>query len=244
MSNEMIKVSSSYVMGKPLSIYGDVNSPLFVAKEVADWLGIKQSSAMIKDVDDDEKGMISINTLGGVQRVWSLTENGLYEVLFLSRKPIAREFKKKVKEILHKLRTTGEVSLPRTLPDALRKLADTEEARQIAETRIAELTPKAEVFDDVMDDSGLMSIDDAAKILHAGTNEFMAFLRFKKVLKKQGWHRNKPYQSQIDNGNFEMKYRKDDEYTRSAPKVFLTDKGFSHVRQLWVYRHYDDTEVC
>ena len=38
-----------------------------------------------------------------------LTENGLYEVLMMSRKPIAKKFKKEVKRILHDLRLNGTV---------------------------------------------------------------------------------------------------------------------------------------
>ena len=38
---------------------------------------------------------------------WFLTEDGLYEVLMQSRKPIAKEFKKKVKEILKSIRKHG-----------------------------------------------------------------------------------------------------------------------------------------
>lgn len=44
---------------------------------------------------------------GGNQQVWFLTEDGLYEVLMQSRKPIAKEFKKGVKEILKTIRKTG-----------------------------------------------------------------------------------------------------------------------------------------
>ena len=33
------------------------------------------------------------------QEMWFLTENGVYEVLMLSRKPIAKEFKKEVKKM-------------------------------------------------------------------------------------------------------------------------------------------------
>lgn len=42
--------------------------------------------------------------------VWFLTEDGLYEVLMQSRKPIAKQFKRGVKEILKSLRRTGSYS--------------------------------------------------------------------------------------------------------------------------------------
>ena len=39
--------------------------------------------------------------------MWLLTEDGLYEVLMQSRKPIAKQFKKEVKEILKSIRKSG-----------------------------------------------------------------------------------------------------------------------------------------
>ena len=42
--------------------------------------------------------------------MWFLTEDGVYEVLMQSRKPIAKQFKKEVKKILKEIRTTGEYS--------------------------------------------------------------------------------------------------------------------------------------
>lgn len=62
---------------------------------------------MLSLVDDDEKGVTQFVTPGGNQQVWMLTEGGLYEVLMQSRKPIAKQFKKGVKQILHEVRTTG-----------------------------------------------------------------------------------------------------------------------------------------
>ena len=66
---------------------------------------------MMKKVDDDEKVTNKVCTPGGVQTAWFLTENGLYEVLMLSRKPKAKEFKKKVKEILKTIRKTGQAKI-------------------------------------------------------------------------------------------------------------------------------------
>ena len=62
---------------------------------------------MLDKVDEDEKVRNNITTLGGVQNTWFLTEDGLYEVLMQSRKPIVKEFKKEVKKILKQIRTTG-----------------------------------------------------------------------------------------------------------------------------------------
>ncbi|WP_232514382.1 Bro-N domain-containing protein [Bacillus paranthracis] len=46
----------------------------------------KNASQMLKVVDEEEKGLYNVYTLGGNQESWLLTEDGLYEVLMQSRK--------------------------------------------------------------------------------------------------------------------------------------------------------------
>lgn len=54
---------------------------------------------MLSNVDEDEKTTRTISTTGSNYQTeaWFLTEDGLYEVLMLSRKPKAKQFKSKVK---------------------------------------------------------------------------------------------------------------------------------------------------
>lgn len=100
-------IKKTEFLGKTLTVYGTAAEPFFLAKEVANMLEIKQASVMLQNVDVDEKGMNIIHTLGGNQNCWFLTEGGLYEVIFQSRKPIAKEFKKGVKAILKEIRQQG-----------------------------------------------------------------------------------------------------------------------------------------
>ena len=67
---------------------------------------------MLNKVDEEEKTTRTIIPNGSNYKTnaWFLTEDGLYEVLMQSRKPIAKQFKKKVKEILKGLRK-GELQL-------------------------------------------------------------------------------------------------------------------------------------
>lgn len=97
------------VLGFDFKVYGDADNPLFLAKDVANWIEHSDVSKMMKSIDEDEKVKNIIRTLGGNQEMWFLTEDGLYEVLMQSRKPIAKEFKKKVKEILKELRRGNQV---------------------------------------------------------------------------------------------------------------------------------------
>lgn len=107
--NELKVLNEQEVLGKQFRVYGTAEEPLFLAKDVAEWIEYDTSSVnkMITNVDDDEKVRKNVPTLGGTQESWCLTENGLYEVLMQSRKPIAKQFKKEVKEILKTIRKHG-----------------------------------------------------------------------------------------------------------------------------------------
>lgn len=107
--NELKVLSEQEVLGKQFRVYGTAEEPLLLAKDVAEWIEYDTSSVnkMITNVDDDEKVRKNVPTLGGIQESWFLTENGFYEVLMQSRKPIAKQFKKEVKEILKTIRKHG-----------------------------------------------------------------------------------------------------------------------------------------
>lgn len=107
--NELKVLNEQEVLGKQFRVYGTAEEPLFLAKDVAEWIEYDTSSVhkMLANVDDDEKVRKNVPTLGGTQESWCLTENGLYEVLMQSRKPIAKQFKKEVKEILKTIRKHG-----------------------------------------------------------------------------------------------------------------------------------------
>lgn len=108
MSNKLTVIHQQDVLGQPFKVYGTVEDPLFLANDVAHWLEYKGGvSLLMKSVDEEEKGLYNVNTLGGSQKNWFLTEDGIYEVLMQSRKPIAKQWKKEVKKILKQIRLTG-----------------------------------------------------------------------------------------------------------------------------------------
>ena len=102
-------LNNQMILGKDFAVYGDIDNPLFLAKDVASMIEHSNVSKMLSSVDEDEKVITNCYTLGGSQEMWFLTEYGLYEVLMQSRKPIAKEFKKEIKAILKQLRQSGVV---------------------------------------------------------------------------------------------------------------------------------------
>ena len=104
------------VLGKDFKVYGTTENPLFLAKDVAEWIDYsykdsrktaRDTSKMLKTIDEEEKLVGTLFLSGQNREAWFLTEDGLYEVLMQSRKPIAKEFKKEVKKILKQIRLTG-----------------------------------------------------------------------------------------------------------------------------------------
>ena len=115
MSNLPVIGDFEILNSKTLTIYGDKDNPLFLAKDVAEWIdysktsqGYYNVSKMLMTIDEDEKMTITNNNSGGTKLF--LTEDGLYEVLMQSRKPIAKQFKSKIKALLRDLRK-GEIKL-------------------------------------------------------------------------------------------------------------------------------------
>lgn len=107
---ELKIINKQEVLGKEFKMYGTFEEPLFLAKNVAEWIEHSDVSTMLRTVDQDEKLVQTLFASGQGREMWFLTENGLYEVLMQSRKPIAKQFKAKVKEILKSLRT-GKIQL-------------------------------------------------------------------------------------------------------------------------------------
>ncbi|MGQ7322874.1 BRO-N domain-containing protein, partial [Streptococcus suis] len=127
---ELQIINQQEVLGKNFTIYGTADEPLFLAKDVAEWIEHSDTQKMINNIDEDEKLMRTLFASGQNRQMWFLTEDGLYEVLMQSRKPIAKQFKKKVKAILKSIRRTGGYTVsPETVnEDALIYVLETQKS--------------------------------------------------------------------------------------------------------------------
>ena len=108
MKEKQIQVlKSQELLGQQFTVYGTAEEPLFLAKDVAEMISVRNHRDLLMRIDEEEKIVGLTDTLGGSQTTTFLTEDGLYEVLMQSRKPIAKKFKRGVKEILKEIRKTG-----------------------------------------------------------------------------------------------------------------------------------------
>ena len=91
------------------------DDPWFVATDVCQILGISNNRDAVSRLDDDERmdGVGITDTVGRRNYVTIVSESGLYALIFQSRKPEARKFRKLVtSEILPSIRKTGMYAVP------------------------------------------------------------------------------------------------------------------------------------
>lgn len=84
------------------------NQAWFIAKDVCAALELSDVSMTVKRLDDDEKLTQTVLVSGQGREMWFINESGLYNLIFQSRKPEARSFRKWVTgEVLPAIRRTG-----------------------------------------------------------------------------------------------------------------------------------------
>lgn len=98
----------------PLRVVLDDKSstPWFVAKDVCSILELADVSMSIRNLDDDEKLIQTLFVSGQNREVWTVSEPGLYTLIFRSKKPAAKTFRRWVThEVLPTLRRTGQFTV-------------------------------------------------------------------------------------------------------------------------------------
>lgn len=122
---EFIKAFESNNSTMHITIRGTHENPLFRASDIGEILEITQINSTIRDFDETEKqGLHIVDVIGRNQEVTFLTEKGLYEILFRSRKPIAKQFKSWVYEVIRELRLNGVFKLKNEYKKALEALEE------------------------------------------------------------------------------------------------------------------------
>ncbi len=97
----------------PVRVIEKDGTPWFVAADVARVLEFEHTPHATRLLDDDEKGVHKVDTLGGSQEMTVINESGLYHLIIVSRKPEAKRFRKWVTgEVLPAIRKTGSYVLP------------------------------------------------------------------------------------------------------------------------------------
>lgn len=250
-NKEVQVVEQREVLGKDFKMYGTVEEPLFLAKDVAEWIEHSNTRMMLNGVDEDEK--LCVNNpyaLKGQKEQWFLTEDGMYEVLMQSRKPIAKSFKKKVKEILKDVRKHGMYATddvintmlddPDTMITLLTNYKEEKTRRLIAEQQVQELQPKATYYDLILDSNDTMTVNQIAKDYGMSAQAFNKLLDDLGIQYKQSgqWLLRAKYQSNGYTHSKSYKFVKYDGTTGVNLQTKWTQKG-----RLFLYEILKDNNV-
>ena len=216
--------------------------PWFVAADVAAILELGNVHSSLALLDDDERGIHTMETPSGDQPMVIVSEAGLYSLILRSRKAEAKPFKRWLTHtVLPEIRKTGSYgvqapALPRTYAEALRALADEAEAHELAKVRVRELEPAASAWGALVEATGDYSVADAAKMLSRDPAIAIGQNTLFRWLGKHGWLYQRsgewhPFQQKVDAGLLTLKTNRPYWDSRRgvdvlpAPTVRITAKG-------------------
>lgn len=180
----------------------DINGePWLVGKDVAEALGYSNSrKALIDHVDEEDKGVTKCDTLGGIQELTVINESGVYSLVFSSKLPTAKKFKRWVtSEVLPAIRKHGVfvmddiINNTDALIEALQAFKAEKIRRQALEVenaiqrqQIAEMEPKVSYYDKVLQSKDPVKTSIIAKDYGYSAKNFNQLLKDLKVQYKQG----------------------------------------------------------
>ena len=194
------------------------NEPYFALTDVCKILELSNPTKVANTIDKDDLTIIQvIDKMGRKQKANAVNESGLYQVIFQSRKPEAKKFKRWVtSEVLPAIRKHGMYATPTTIenmianPDfaiqLLQKLKEEQEAKRKLEAKLIEVKPKVEFTEAIEKTENSIDFGIYAKIIakrlnkKIGRNTLFRLLRMNKVLMQN----NVPYQQYVNQGWFEV----------------------------------------
>lgn len=217
--------------------------PWFVAADICRALEIQNTADALSRLDEDEKGVASIYTLGGDQELLIVSEPGLYALVLGSRKPEAKAFKRWIThEVIPAIRKHGGYLTPPTIAELLEnpdlivemvlRLKAEREQRLNAEKSLMVAKPKVEYFDALVDRNTLTGIRETAKELGWKQTVFVAFLLNNNYVFRDKRNKLQPYAEHVTAGLFVLKECKSEKNAWSGTQLMITPKGRETFRLL------------
>ncbi|HHF7996754.1 phage antirepressor KilAC domain-containing protein [Escherichia coli] len=130
------------------------------------------------------------------------------------------------------LESGQKVSVPQTLPEALRLAADLAEQKERLTQELVAAAPKVEFVDRYCSASGSMSFRQVAKLLKAKETEFRLFLIENDIMYRLGGALT-PRHQHIDAGRFEVKTGTSVSSNHAFSQARFTAKGVQWIGGLW-----------
>ena len=219
------------------------DEPYFVGKDVAEILGYSNTrKALANHVDEEDKEVTKCDTPGGAQDLTVINESGLYSLIFSSKMPNAKKFKRWVtSEVLPAIRRHGLYAVDEVLanPDILinallelkaerEKSAGLQAVVAIQNQQMIEMQPKVSYYDVVLNCKDLVAISVIAKDYGWSATKLNRYLQRKGVQYKQGGKIWLLYQKYAEKGYTSTKthsYPGCDGSTHTKVHTYWTQRG-------------------
>ena len=201
---------------------------MFVGKDVCDILEYQNGSRDInRHVDEDDRQKIMLFDGTKENETIVINESGLYSLIFSSRMPNAKKFKRWVtSEVIPSIRKNGYYDMRESKTDSYmiedpaeraRRWAEEYEEKKLLECKVTELKPKADYFVGLVDSKLLTTFRDAAKEFQMSPKSFNKWLTDHGYIYRDRHGIIKPYEQYRKSGLFQL-------------KDFKTPHGYSNVQ--------------
>lgn len=235
------------VLEKEIVFYGSWEEPLFLGKDVAEWIEHTNPSKLISNVNNDEKILAiceltnsysTSSTARDTQQMIFITEDGLYETLMQSRKPIAKQLRKQIKSYLKQIRKTGgtieegreEEFIDKYFPSFSDEVK-LSMVQDLLKTN-KENKPKVDYYNDTLKPSNLKTTTDVAKDMGMSAQKLNKLLHEKEVIypkkangKTKGWYLYAKYEHLVpEYADFHI--------TKYGQSLKWTEKGRKYILEL------------
>ena len=201
---------------------------MFVGKDVCDILEYQNGSRDInRHVDEDDRQKIMLFDGTKENETIVINESGLYSLIFSSRMPNAKKFKRWVtSEVIPSIRKNGYYDMRESKTDSYmiedpaeraRRWAEEYEEKKLLECKVTEFKPKADYFDGLVDSKLLTTFRDAAKEFQMSPKSFNKWLTDHGYIYRDRHGIIKPYEQYRKSGLFQL-------------KDFKTPHGYSNVQ--------------
>lgn len=124
--------------GHVVRVVGEMSNPQWIARDVAEVLGIAQPtlSLRLKEMNENWLGIYEINTNAGKRDMTTVFEPGLYSLIFGSQKAQAKRFQRWVfEEVLPEIRRTGQYGAQ---PEEMVLAAEVQRTRNVTANALAQ----------------------------------------------------------------------------------------------------------
>ena len=145
---------------------------------------------------------------------------------------LSPEFTAAVVDRWQELEEGRNISVPQSLPEALRLAADLAEQKEKLTLQLAAAAPKVEFVDRYCTANGSLSFRQVAKLLKAKETEFRLFLIENDIMYRLGGALT-PRHQHIDAGRFEVKTGTSTTSNHAFSQARFTAKGVKWIGGLW-----------